>query len=318
MSIVEAAPPGRARARPGGARFGGRRWIEIGLFVGPAIALYVIFLLVPVVQAVHYSFYSWTGLGPLSDFVGLGNYREAFGDRFFRQAMEHNGILIVLSIGLQLPLALGVALLLNRPLRGRRIFRLIFFAPYVLSEAITAVLFLQILQPGGLVDAGRRSVGLGGLVQLWLANLQLVFYTLFVVITWKYIGFAIILLLAGLQGVPSELHEAAAMDGASSWESLRYVTIPLLGPTIRIWIFLSVIGSIQLFDLVWIMTLGGPAGASSTMATYMVDKGINSYRIGYATTVATILFGVCFVISMLYQIFVLRRDNLTGTARMAG
>jgi raffinose/stachyose/melibiose transport system permease protein len=308
---------GRARARPVVAR-SGRKWAEIALFVGPATALYVIFLIVPVVQAVHYSFYSWTGLGALTDFVGLHNYREAFGDHFFRQAMTHNGILAGLSIGLQLPLALGVALLLNRPLRGRRFFRLIFFAPYVLSEAITAVLFLQILQPGGLVDAALRSVGLGGLVQLWLADLRLVFYTLFVVITWKYIGFAIILLLAGLQGVPEELHEAAAMEGASSWQTLRYVTLPLLGPTIRIWVFLSVIGSIQLFDLVWIMTLGGPAGSSSTMATYMVDQGVNSYRIGYATAVATILFGLCFIISMLYQVFVLRRDTVGGTARMAG
>ena len=161
-------------------------------------------------------------------------------------------------------------------------------------------------------------MGLGGLVQLWLADLGLVFYTLFVVITWKYIGFAIILFLAGLQGVPDELHEAAAMDGASSWQSLRLVTLPLLGPTIRIWAFLAIIGSIQLFDIVWIMTLGGPAGASSTMATYMVDQGVNSYRIGYATSVAVILFAVCFVFSILYQVFVLRRDMRGGTTRMAG
>ena len=317
MSSTPVATTGRAPSRPVVAR-SRRKWLQIALFLGPATALYCIFLIVPVVQAVHYSFYSWTGLGALTNFIGLHNYREAFGDPAFRQAMRHNAILAALSIGLQLPLALGVALLLNRPLRGRRIFRLIFFVPYVLSEAITAVLFLQILQPGGLVDAALRSVGLGGLVQLWLADLRLVFYTLFVVITWKYIGFAIILLLAGLQGVPTELHEAAAMDGASSWESLRFVTLPLLGPTIRIWIFLSVIGSIQLFDLVWIMTLGGPAGASSTMATYMVDQGVNSYRIGYATAVASILFLICFVVSMLYQVFVLRRDTVGGTARMAG
>ncbi|MGZ4372921.1 MAG: carbohydrate ABC transporter permease [Gaiellaceae bacterium] len=317
MSSIPAVTTGRALARPVVAR-SGRKWVEIALFLAPAIALYVVFLLVPVVQAVHYSFYSWTGLGDLTDFIGLHNYREAFGDPFFRQAMKHNGMLAALSLGLQLPLALAVALLLNRRLHGRRLFRLIFFMPYVLSEAITAVLFLQILQPGGLVDAMLRSVGLGGLVQLWLADLRLVFYTLFVVITWKYIGFAIILLLAGLQGVPEELHEAAAMDGASSWETLRYVTLPLLGPTIRIWVFLSVIGSIQLFDLVWIMTLGGPAGSSSTMATYMIDKGANSYRVGYATAVAAILFSLCFVISILYQVFVLRRDTAGGTARMAG
>ena len=108
------------------------------------------------------------------------------------------------------------------------------------------------------------------------------------------------------------------MDGASSWQSLRLVTLPLLGPTIRIWAFLAIIGSIQLFDIVWIMTLGGPAGASSTMATYMVDQGVNSYRIGYATSVAVILFAVCFVFSILYQVFVLRRDVRGDTTRMAG
>jgi raffinose/stachyose/melibiose transport system permease protein len=232
--------------------------------------------------------------------------------------MGHNAILVALSVVIQFPLALGVALLLNRRMRGRRLLRLVFFAPYVLSEAIAAVIFLQILQPGGLVDTTLRSAGLGGLVHLWLADLHLVFYTLFVVITWKYIGFAIILFLAGLQGVPDELHEAAAMDGASSWETLRFVTIPLLGPTIRIWAFLAIIGSIQLFDIVWIMTLGGPAGASSTMATYMVDQGVNSYRVGYAISVAVILFLICFVFSTLYQIFVLRRDTAGGTSRMAG
>jgi raffinose/stachyose/melibiose transport system permease protein len=232
--------------------------------------------------------------------------------------MGHNVILVALSLGLQLPLALGMALLLNRPLRGRSLLRLIFFAPYVISEAVTAIVFLQILQPDGLVDAMLRAVGLGGLVHLWLADLGLVFYTLFVVITWKYIGFAIILFLAGLQGIPQELNEAAAMDGATSWTTLRFITIPLLGPTIRIWAFLAIIGSIQLFDLVWIMTLGGPAGASSTMATYMIDQGVRSLRIGYATSVAVILFFICFVFSILYQIFVLRRDTSGRTSRMAG
>jgi raffinose/stachyose/melibiose transport system permease protein len=317
VTSIDGTTAGRVEALPAVARLR-RKWLQIGLFLAPAVALYVIFLIVPVVQAVRYSLYAWNGLGDLTDYIGLGNYREAFGDPAFRQAMEHNGILVMLSLVLQLPLALGVALLLNRRLRGRSLLRLIFFAPYVLSEAITAVVFLQILQPDGLADEFLRSIGLGGLVQLWLADLGLVFYTLFVVITWKYIGFAIILFLAGLQGIPRELHDAAAMDGASSWTSLRYVTLPLLGPTIRIWAFLAIIGSIQLFDIVWIMTLGGPAGASSTMATYMVDQGVNSYRIGYATSVAVILFGICFVVSILYQLLVLRRDVAGGTARMAG
>jgi raffinose/stachyose/melibiose transport system permease protein len=316
-SSPEALTAGRAIERPAVGRVA-RKWLRIAAYIAPATILYVVFILVPVVQAVHYSFYNWTGLGPLEEFIGLGNYREAFGDPSFRQAMSHNAILVALSLGLQLPLSLGVALLLNRPLKGRSLLRLIFFTPYILSEAITAIVFLQILQPNGLLDAFLKSIGLGSLVHLWLADLGLVFYTLFVVITWKYIGFAIILFLAGLQGIPRELHEAAAIDGATSWTSLRYITIPMLGPTIRIWAFLAIIGSIQLFDLVWIMTLGGPAGSSSTMATYMVDQGINSLRVGYATTVAVILFFICFVFSTLYQIFVLRRDVSGATSRMAG
>jgi raffinose/stachyose/melibiose transport system permease protein len=317
LTSIDVAAAGRAQARPAVLR-SRRKWVEVALFLTPAIALYVIFVVVPVVEAVRYSLYAWNGLGALTDYVGLGNYREAFSDPSFREAMRHNGILVALSLVLQLPLALGAALLLNRRLHGRGLFRLVFFAPYVLSEAITAVIFLQILQPDGLVDAILRSVGLGSLVHLWLADLSIVFYTLFVVITWKYIGFAIILFLAGLQGVPDELNEAAAMDGASSWETLRYVTIPLLGPTIRLQAFLAIIGSIQLFDIVWIMTLGGPAGASSTMATYMVDQGFTSYRIGFAMSVAVILFLICFAFSILYQIFVLRRDTVGGTARMVG
>ena len=316
-TTTDTATAGRASARPAVGSTA-RKWLKVGLYIAPAVALYAVFIIVPVAQAVHYSFYDWDGLQPLTNYIGLGNYREAFGDPAFRQAMDHNAILVALSLGLQLPLALGMALLLNRPLRGRGLLRLVFFAPYVISEAVTAIVFLQILQPDNLLDSALRAVGLGGLVQLWLADLGLVFYTLFVVITWKYIGFAIILFLAGLQGIPQELNEAAAMDGATSWTMLRYITIPLLGPTLRIWAFLAVIGSIQLFDIVWIMTLGGPAGASSTMATYMIDQGVRSLRIGYATSVAVILFSICFVFSILYQIFVLRRDTSGRTSRMAG
>jgi raffinose/stachyose/melibiose transport system permease protein len=308
---------GRAE-RPAVRRRRRRQALEIALFVGPALALYLTFVLFPVVQAARFSFYNWDGLADLTDFVGLDNYRTAFADDEFRQAITHNGILIALSLVVQLPLALGVALLLNRPLHGRTLLRTIFFAPYVLSEAITAVIWLLILQPDGLMDHTLRAAGLGGLVELWLADLSLVFYTLFVVITWKYLGFAIILFLAGLQGVPEELHEAAAIDGASSWKTLRHVTLPLLGPTIRIWAFLSIIGSLQLFDLVWIMTGGGPAGASGTMATYMIDHGFQRYEIGYGTAVAMILFVISFVFALAYQRFVLRRDTQDALTRMAG
>ena len=141
---------------------------------------------------------------------------------------------------------------------------------------------------------------------------------MFVVITWKYIGFGIILFLAGLQGIPKELLEAAAIDGATPWKATRYITLPLLGPTIRIWIFLSIIGSLQLFDLVWIMTLGGPANASNTMAVYLIDHGFRRSQFGYGSAVAMILFFISFVVALVYQRFVLRRDTEGAMTRLAG
>jgi raffinose/stachyose/melibiose transport system permease protein len=203
-------------------------------------------------------------------------------------------------------------------MRGRSLLRLVVFAPYVLSEATTAVIWLLMLEPNGFVDQMLKAVGLGSLVHLWLANLSIVLYTLFVVLTWKYIGFGIILLLAGLQGVPAELREAAAIDGASPWQTTRRIVLPLLGPTIRIWIFLTIIGSLQLFDVVWIMTGGGPANASVTMATYLINRGFQSYEFGYASAIAVILFIICFVFSLLYQRFALRRDTRGALTRAVG
>jgi len=308
---------GRRFLRPAGSGQRRRR-VELAFFIVPALLFYLAFVLYPILQAVHYSLYNWSGLGGLSDFVGIGNYRDAFSDPEFTGAIKHNFVLVGLSLFVQFPIALGVALLLNRPFRGRRAARIVFFAPYVLSEAITAVIWLLILQPDGLVDRGFQSVGLGGAVQLWLADLNLVLFTMFVVITWKYVGFGIILLLAGLQGIPQELHEAAAIDGAKSWTMVRYITLPLLGPTIRIWGFLSIIGSLQLFDLVWIMTQGGPAEASNTMATYMFNNGFVRYEFGYGSAVAVILFIISFALALIYQRFVLRRDTRGALTRMAG
>jgi len=295
-----------------------RKRVEIALFVSPALALYMVFVLLPIALAGYYGFYHWNGLGAVTDFVGLNNYVLAFQDEIFQKAVLHNGIFIALSLIVQLPLGLGLALLLNRKLRGRAALRTVFFAPYVLSEVITAVIWLLMLQPDGLVDQFLRAVGLGGLVHLWLADLKLVLYTMFVVITWKYLGFGIILFLAGLAGIPEELRQAASIDGASDLQAIRHVTLPLLGPTIRIWAFLSIIGSLQLFDLIWIMTLGGPASSSNTMVVYLIDHGFRRYQFGYGSAVAVILFVISLVFAVAYQRYVLRRDTEGALTAIVG
>ena len=262
--------------------------------------------------------FNWTGYGPLSDFTGLHNYKLVLEDPVFRSSLFHNLIIAVLSLVIQLPISIAIALLLNRRMRGGSFLRMAVFAPYVVSQATTAVLWLLLLQPGGFVDELMKAVGLGGLVQEWLADPTIVLYTMFAVLTWQFIGFGVILLLAGLQSIPAELREAAAIDGASAWQTTRRITLPLLGPTVRIWIFLSMIGSLQVFDLVWIMTLGGPANASSTMVTYMIFFGFHSLEFGYGSAAAVILFVISFVLAFLYQRFVLRRDTDGALTRAVG
>jgi raffinose/stachyose/melibiose transport system permease protein len=278
------------------------------LFLLPALALYAIFVVFPMVQAARYSLYDWNGLEPLTDFVGLANFQRALGDRVFQSAVTHNAIIVVLSLAIQLPYALALALILNRRFRGRAILRLVFFAPYVIAEVITAIVWSLLLQPDGLAQHLLGSVGAGGAYHPWLADPSTVLIALFVIITWKYFGFHMILLLAGLQAIPRELEEAAAIDGASRRQALRYVTLPLLGPTIRVSAFLAIIGSLQLFDLVWVTTRGGPVNASTTMAVYMFDRGFVRFQFGYGSAVAVILFLLCFVLALAYQRWVLRRD----------
>ncbi|HET9345895.1 MAG TPA: sugar ABC transporter permease [Candidatus Limnocylindrales bacterium] len=296
---------GPARRRSGRST----KWLTIGLFVLPALALYAVFVMLPVVQAMQYSLYKWNGLTPLTEFVGLQNYVAAFGNKAFTTSIGNNLLILVLSLFVQIPFSLAMAVLLNRRFPGRMVLRLLFFLPYVLSEAVTGIVFTLMLRPDSVVDTTLARIALEGLVQDWLGDSTLVMITLFVIISWKYFGFHMILLLAGLQGIPKELEDAALIDGADRRQAFRYVTLPLLGPTLRVSIFLSMIGALQLFDVVWVMTGGGPVNASSTMAIAMFKAGFRSNQFGYGSALAVILFLLCLVVALLYQRYVLRRDT---------
>jgi len=294
--------------RPRAGRRLSAKWVTIILFLLPGLALYLLFVLFPVVQAARYSLYNWNGLKPLTDFIGIDNYVTALNSDIFQNAVSHNVFIIVLSLALQIPFSLFLAILLNRHFHGRAIFRLIFFLPYVLSEAITGIIFSLFLQPSSMLDTTMQNLGLGGFIQDWLGDTGFVMITLFVIISWKYFGFHMIILLAGLQGIPKEIEEAALIDGAGRWQAFRHVTLPLLGPTLRVSVFLSMIGALQLFDMVWVMTRGGPIGASSTMATLMFKNGFIESDMGYGSALAVLLFLFALVLAIAYQRFVLRRD----------
>ena len=310
------AGPAPVQAVPRRSRRRGRALI-IG-FLAPALFVYVTFVLLPVALAAVYSFFNWNGLSALDRFIGFDNYARALADPVFQGAILHNFAIVGLSLAIQGPIAIGIALLLNRPLRGRTVIRVLIFVPYVLSEVIAGLAWKLLLQPQGPFDSLMAAVGLGDARQLWLADQNVVFWTLFFVLSWKYLGFAIILFLAGLQNVPDELSEAAQIDGASWWQTQRHITIPLLAPTIRIWAFLSIIGSLQQFDMVWILTGGGPVNATTTMATYMVQFGFQRSQLGYGSAVAVILFVVSLIFALLYQRFILRRDFGASLTRGVG
>jgi raffinose/stachyose/melibiose transport system permease protein len=286
-----------------------RKTLTIVAFVLPALLVYVGFVLYPIVQAAFYSLYEWKGLGPLQNFIGIENYRRVLGDSVFQMAIRHNLIIVVLSLCIQLPFALAVALLIRGNVPGRALFRTIFFLPYVLSEVITAIVWVFIFRP----DTGLINVILGAIVpgfetRGFLGNPETVLFAVFIVITWKYFGFHMILYLAGLQSIPSELEDAARVDGATPLRVLRDITLPLLSPTIRVSIFFAVLGSLQFFDLIWVMTKGGPTNGSNTMATYMYTFGFQRFQLGYGAAVTLVIFLICFGFSLAYQQFVMRRD----------
>lgn len=284
---------------------------EIALLSGPALLMFLGFVIFPVAMAAFYGFFKWNGFGWPTDFVGLDNYFLIWQDDAFRDAVLHNFIIVVLSLIMQGPIAILFALLLNQKIRGRSLIRVLIFMPYVISEVIVGIGWGLMMQDSGAVNSLLEKWGLGALQQSWLADPSIAMWTLMVIITWKYIGFAVILMLAGMQSIPEELYEAAAIDGAGFWKMQWSITLPLLGPTIRIWAFLSIIGSLQLFDLVniiWGQYIASTAG-TSTMATYMYQNGHLAGSYGFGNAVAVMLFLISLVIALTYQRFVLRRDT---------
>ncbi len=293
---------------------------EIALLSGPALIVFVGFVIFPVVMAAFYGFFKWNGFGWPTEFVGLNNYILIWQDDTFREAVTHNFAIVVLSLVMQGPIAILFALLLNQKIRGRSIIRVLIFMPYVISEVIVGIGWSLMMQDAGALNSLLEKWGLGEFQQSWLADPSIAIWTLMVIITWKYIGFAVILMLAGMQSIPDELYEAAAIDGAGFWKIQRHITLPLLGPTLRIWAFLSIIGSLQLFDLVniiWGQYIAATAG-TSTMATYMYQNGHLAGSYGYGNAVAVMLFLISLVIALVYQRFVLRRDTQGAVTGASG
>ncbi len=284
---------------------------ELAILLGPALVVFVSFVILPVALAAFYGFYSWSGFGTPTEFVGIRNYVTILTDPAFHEALGHNAFIVVGSLVLQGPLALGLALLLNRKMRFQSLIRVLIFVPYVISEVVVGLGWGLMLQSGGALNGALDKIGLGALRADWISDPALAIWTLLIIITWKYIGFAVILFLAGLQGIPEELSEAAAIDGASYWQIQRHIVLPLMGPTIRIWAFPvdhRVVAAVRPRVDHLGQYVASTAG-TSTMATYMVANGRNAGSFGYGSAVAVVMFLISLAVALIYQRFVLRRDT---------
>jgi raffinose/stachyose/melibiose transport system permease protein len=285
----------------------------ITLFLLPALSLFLLFVIYPIFRSIYFSLFNWNGLGPAVDFVGLQNFKDILFDQVFLKALRNSILIIIFSVAVQLPLALALAVMVGRDLPGRGFFRTIFFMPYVLSEINVAIMWILLYNPDperGLLNA--IVVALGGGPIGWLSSTNLVLLSIFIALTWKYFGFHMLLYLAGLQNIPREIEEAARIDGANSFQNFFYITLPLLRSTIYISVYLSVLGSIQQFILVWIMTKGGPVNASEMLATYMYRFGFVRFQLGYGSAVAIYMFILCLIFSLVYQRLTRQPDYLTG------
>jgi raffinose/stachyose/melibiose transport system permease protein len=262
------------------------------LMVLPALVLYSAFVVYPLVRGAWVSFYRWDGLSTSMTWVGWKNYHYALQDPIFRKALRNTfqyaiGVTIAKNI-----LGLGLAVLLNKKLRGTTFFRTAGFLPVMFSFVVVGVLWSWIFNPTfGLADGLFKLVGLGSFQPGWLSDPHLALWSVMWVDVWKWTGFHMVLYLAALQGIPHELYEAAAIDGAGRWRSFVNVTLPMLRPVIAFSTLLALTGAfVANYDVVYVMTGGGPLHSTEVALTYIVSTAFGSSAVGLANAMSMILF----------------------------
>jgi len=284
----------------------------MGFLIVPLL-FYTFFVIAPVFQAAYYSLFNWNGLGPITNFIGFKNFVTIFKDSVFLTALKNNFLIIVLSLLLQLPTALILALAIGRRFKGSTFFRSIFFLPFILSEIIAGTVWTFMYNP----QFGLQNTTLVNLIPAlknfsFLGDPKHVFYSIFIVIWWKYFGLHMVIMIAGLQNIPDEVVEAAYVDGVNNFQLNWHIILPLLKPTILISVFFSIIGSLQTFAIIWAMGRGDPVHAAETMVTYLYKFGFLRFSLGYGSSVAIVIFLICLVFNILYQ------RSITGQEQQSG
>ncbi len=279
-------------------------------FLAPAFFVYFLFNVYGVAMTFYYSTLKWTGIGTSMQPIGIQNFLRLLNDPMIWHSLKNNLILVIVSISVQLPLGLTLALLLNSKIRGTKFLRTVYFMPMLLSTVATGILWSLFYDPNfGLLNFFLERVGLASLKSGWLGSEKTAMTAVLITICWQYTPLYMILMKAGLTNIPEELYESARIDGATGGKSFWYITLPLMADTIKISAVLSLVGSLKYFDLTYVMTGGGPNGATELMATYMYKKGFVEFNMGYGSAIAAFMFLVALLITSIVQYSTRRRSS---------
>jgi multiple sugar transport system permease protein len=266
---------------------GEQRLVGYG-FLLPAVIGLVIFVVAPIIGAFYISATDWSGIGE-REYIGLGNYRELLEDEEFRNSLEVTFRYTVLFVPLLYVISLGLALLVNQKLVLTGVFRTLYFLPFMISLVVSSIIWTFILdERTGILNVVLAKFGVDS--QPWLGSVSLAPWALIIVTLWQSVGYAMIIFLAGLQDIPRDYYESATIDGAGAWRRFRTITLPLIKPTSAFVLIISIIGAIQLFDPIFVMTQGGPFDSTTTAVFYMYQTAFQYFRFGYASALAVVLF----------------------------
>ncbi|MBE1440611.1 carbohydrate ABC transporter permease [Paenibacillus sp. OAS669] len=280
----------------------------IALYVIPSLLLVLALIYLPIVLTGYYGLMKWDGVGKMS-IIGLHNYTTLLHDELFWNSAKHSFLLALFS-ALSLLVYLLVALVLSSQIRGANIFRKVYLIPMLLSSVAIAQLWLKIFHPtNGVLNHLLSSLGVKSTPE-WLSDPSIALYAIFIPILWQYAGFYILIYYAALKNVPASLIESARIDGASPWRMAWSIRIPLISEVLKVTVVLAVVGSLKYFDLIYVMTGGGPNGASEVMASYMYKKAFKEYDFGYASAIGFFLLLICLVMTWLIRKLTASKDNI--------
>ena len=271
-------------------------------FASAAALLFFLLCFLPGILGIAYSFTDWNNFTDEINFVGLANYKKIFqGDSEYMGYIGNTVMFTIVTTAMKTVIGLALALLLSQEfIKFKNFHRMIIFSPQVMSYLVVGLVFRSMLHPTtGFLNNFLRGIGLDGLAMNWLTDLKLVFPTVMTVDTWKGMGYIMVVVIAGLMSISPEYYEAASIDGANGWQKLWYITVPMLTPTTFFVLIMLTIQCFKVFDLVYVMTGGGPGNATKTLVNYIYEKAFTTWEFGPASAGAIVLFAIVLVITLI-------------------